>query len=403
MRYDAVGWAAALLLLGGGLCFVPLFDALGYEWCLAIGVAAAFAGAQLSAAATVRWRRRVPTPGADDPGALVLARLYARIAGVVWLMLLPPLVAIVANALRVRNCDLAAGFGWFALLPIPSAAMGVALGMVVALARPWRSLWAPSLAAIGGIFVSALWGLVRYHGTPPAFAYDPFVGYLPGPIYDEDLRIGGALVWARLYHAALALAALATCTLFLDGPTRSLRVRAMRGRPPVLALVVAFAALAAGLHARRARLGFDLDADDLARALGAEKRTAHFVLHYSPRGPYAAHIDEFALDCELRWHQHAQLFQRAPALSVHAFLFDSPAQKRALVGASNTMVTKGWRRETYLHYDGWPQSALAHELAHIFAGQFGDPFLGSSHHSVHVNVALMEGSRSRRSGRSGSR
>lgn len=391
MTYDTLAWAAALLLLGGVLCFVPLFDALGYEWCLAVGVAAAFAGTQLGAAATVRWRRRVPTPTADDAGALVLARLYGRIVGVVWLMLLPPLVAIVANALRVRNCDLGTGLGWFALLPLPSAAMGVALGMVVALARPWRSLWAPSLTAMGGIFVSALWGFVRYHGTPPVFAYDPFVGYLAGPIYDEDLRIGGALVWARLYHAALALTSLATCALFLDGPTRSLRARSVRDRPALLALVVAFTALAVGMHARRARLGFDLDAGDVARALGAEKQTAHFVLHYSPHGPYAARIDEFALDFELRWHQHARLFQRAPALPVHAFLFDSPAQKRALVGASNTMVTKGWRRETYLHYDGWPQPALAHELAHIFASQFGDPLFGSSHHGLHLNVALMEG------------
>src|SRR5262249_21353042 len=155
-----------------------------------------------------------------------------------------------------------------------------------------------------------------------------------------------------LYHAALATTALAACALFLDGATLSLRLGAARRRGALVALVLVAAAGAIGLHASAARLRFALDADDVARALGAEKRTAHFVLHYSPTGPYAPQIDAFALDFEFRWAQHARLFPRAPALPVHAYLFDSPAQERALVGASTTSVTKGSRRETYLHYDG---------------------------------------------------
>jgi hypothetical protein len=376
-------WALASLTVGGALCFVPLFDVLGYEWCLAMAVVGALAGAQLGAVVTTR-QRRLHAPA-------TVARLYGAVVARTWLLLVPPLLAIVANAARVRNCDLAAGLAWFALLPLVSAAMGAAAGVVAGLSFRWRrALW-PSLLAVGAIGCSILYGLVRYYRAPPIFAYDPFVGYFAGALYDEDVRIGRALLWARLYQGTLAATALSACALFLDGATLSVRARAARGRWAPLALTVAVAAFALGLHARRAQLQFELDATDVARALGAEKRTAHFVLHYSPTGPYAKEIDAYAIDFELRWAQHARLFARTPALPVHAFLFDSPAHKRALVGASNTMVTKGWRGETYLHYDGWPQSSLSHELAHIFAATHGDRLLGSSHHGLTFNVGLMEG------------
>jgi hypothetical protein len=384
-------WALALLVLGGALCFVPLFNVLGYEWCLAVAVLAAVAGAHLGAVLTTRARRlRAPAVDVRRPGATV-ARLYAGVVARTWLMMVAPLVVIVGNAARVRNCDLAGGLAWFVMLPLASAAMGAALGVVVGLARPWRRAWAPSLLALGGIVGSIVWALVRYYRTPPISAYDPFFGYFAGALYDEDVGIGAALVWARLYQAALATTALAGCALLLDGTTLALRGRAAGRRWAPLALTVAAAGFALGLHARGAQLRFALDADDVARALGGEKRTAHCVLHYSPTGPYASQIDAFAIDVEFRWAQHARLFARPPSSPIHLFLFDSPAQKRMLVGASNTMVTKGWRGETYLHYDGWPQSSLAHELAHVFATSFGDPLLGSSHHGIHFNIGLMEG------------
>jgi hypothetical protein len=378
------------LLFSVVLWFVPLFDVLGYEWCLAMAVVAAPAGALLGAARATSQRWQSPTASDARPGAIV-ARLYFSVVVRLWLLLIPPLVAIVANAARVRNCDIVAGLAWFALLPLASAAMGAAVGIVAGLARPWRRAGWPSLLAICGIVSSIVWGIVRYYRAPPIFAYDPFVGYFPGALYDEDVRISGAFVWARLYQAVVAATALAVCALFFDGATFAVQARAARGRWAPLALAVAAAAFALGLHARRDQLRFDLDADDVARALGAEKHTPHFVLHYSPTGPYAKSIDAFALDFEFRWAQHARLFPGAPALAVHAFLFDSPIQKRALVGASNANVTKGWRREVYLHYEGWPQLSLPHELAHVFAASFGDPLLGFSHDGIHINVGLAEG------------
>jgi len=127
----------------------------------------------------------------------------------------------------VRNCDFVGGLAWFACLPLMSGAMGAALGVVVGLLRPWRRAWVPSLLAIGGIATSIGWGLLRYWRTPPVFGYDPFVGYFPGALYDEDVAIGRALLWARCYHAAVAGTALAACAMFLDLATLSARARAL--------------------------------------------------------------------------------------------------------------------------------------------------------------------------------
>jgi tetratricopeptide (TPR) repeat protein len=76
---------------------------------------------------------------------------------------------------------------------------------------------------------------------------------------------------------------------------------------------------------------------------------------------------------------------------VHAFLFDSPAQKRALMGASHTFVAKPWRREIYLQHETFPHPVLMHELAHVFAGAFGDPLFGTSRRGATFNVGLIEG------------
>ena len=76
---------------------------------------------------------------------------------------------------------------------------------------------------------------------------------------------------------------------------------------------------------------------------------------------------------------------------MHAFLFDTPAQKRALMGAGHTFIAKPWRREIYLQHDAWPHEVTKHELAHVFAGPFGDPIFGIARRGLAFNVGLIEG------------
>jgi hypothetical protein len=376
-----------LAVVGVALCFVPLFGALGYEWSLAMALAASFAGAAIGAARCTAWR----AAGGGGARGVIVLRLYGGAVASLAIALVLPLAAVLLNGLRVPACDRLGGLGWLVALPLASGAIAAALGVAVGLARAWRGARTAALAAVAAVAFSLVWSLARLYFEPPVFIYDPFVGYVAGAIYDEDVAIPAALGWARLYHAALVVFALAACAALIDPEARVLRWRAARRRRAAIVIAVVAAAVAFGLRARRASLGFDRDADDLDRALGAEKRTPHFVLHYTPNGPYAAQIGAFAIDFEYRWAQHASLFPRAPSGPVDLYLFDSAEQGRALAGVAQTSITKGWRRMILLHYDGWPQPAIAHELGHVFAASFGDPIFGATFDARHIAVGLSEG------------
>jgi len=386
-------WAAVLLAVGAGLCAVPLFDLLGFEFSFVVGIAAAVAGAHLGAQAVWRTRRdqsRADGERADARPLAALAGIWARTTFTVWAMLALPLACVTLNALRVRNCNFSGGLLWYGILPLPSAACGAAAGVCAGLLRSRRRIFA-TLAALAIVLASLGWAAWRFYAAPPIFAYDPFGGYFPGTLYDEEVAIAAPLVWARVYHLTAAAAALALAALFLDGNSLRLRLSAARDRLGVALAALALSAAALVLHASGARLGFQLDANDLARALGAEKQTEHFVLHYSPAGPFAKDIELYAADHEQRWSELAALFGVTPAGRVHSFLFDSTAQKQSLMGAAHTSIAKPWRREIYLQNDGWPHPVLKHELAHVFAGAFGDPIFHAARRDLRFNVGLIEG------------
>jgi hypothetical protein len=388
-------WALSLFWLGVALCFVPLFDLLGYEACFALGLGASVAGAHIGA--TTVWQARAGAARsdrqlADAHPAQAVARWFWRSTATVWVLTLPPLFALTLNALHVRNCDYPGGLRWFAVLPLASAACGSAAGVAAGLlaggAR--RRLW-PTVLAFAILLASVLWAVWRFYATPAIFAYDPFGGYFPGTIYDEEVAIGAPLLWARVWHLTAAASALALCALFLDGQTLRVRLSASRGRTRLALGTLVLCALALTVRSRQAQLGFYLDTRDVQQALGAQRETPHFVLHYSPAGPFAKDLELYVADHEFRYAQLEQLLGVHPDGKVHAYLFDSAAQKQALMGAGHTFIAKPWRKEIYIQAEGWPHSVLMHELAHVFAGRFGDRIFGASRSGIGFNVGLIEG------------
>lgn len=383
-------WGALFGLAACVLAFVPLFDLLAWEFSFVFALLASLAGAHLGAS-TVHDQRaaRTPSEALRDTGRPFRAVLGLWLGTTVrvWMWLLVPLVVISLDALRVRNCAYATGLLWWALLPMFSASMGAAAGVVAGLVTGRRILG--TLLAIAIVLGSVVWAVYRFYAAPPIFAYDPFGGYFPGSLYDEEVAIEAPFLWARGYHFACAAAALAVCAALFDGERLRLSLRRLRFfRGLLAALLVAHAFLFASQHAKH---GFFYTAADVARALGAEKRTPHFVLHYDPKGPFAKDIELYAQDHEFRWAQLKALLGVEPETPVHSFLFDSAERKHQLMGAAHTFIAKPWRREIYLQADGWPHPVLMHELAHVFGGRFGDPIFGVSRSGVRLNVGLIEG------------
>lgn len=277
-----------------------------------------------------------------------------------------PLLLGVANALRVRNCNLGAGLAFFALLPASTAVFAAIVGAQAALLLPRRGRLAAHAIVVG----SFAWSLARLYVDPPVFALDPFGGFFPGPIYDEALRPPDTL-WrfraANLVWVA-ALAAVAHAVLVRRASGRWAR------RPTTLAVGLAAAAL--GLWGARGALGFHRGADDVRRELDRTTRSAHFVVHSDPRAEDAATLQRFHDDLEFRYAQLVRLLGAEPAGPVEVFRFPSAAAKKRLVGAGGTLFTRPWRRQIFLNDEPFPSPRLRHELAHVFAAAFGDPVFG---------------------------
>lgn len=390
-------WLLAHAGLAAGLCFTPLFNLLGYEFCLALGLLVSLGGAHLGSLAVglARERDEAMLLGLRAPLPALLG-LLARAAGAALALLVLPLALISLNALRVRNCDYLEGLAFFAIMPVASAILASATGVLWALAVPRRAL--ATLLALLTVIASLGLSLYRFYAAPPIFAYDPFAGYFPGTLYDEAITIQRAFLWYRLYNLLWLLAAVLLAARAFDPSAlrvaRGARART-RARPPTGATVVVLAG-ALALTWFRAPLGFLHDERSIRAALGGATRTPHFEIVH-PRELEPRLLELYAQDHELRYAQLSALLGVAPR-RITSFIFRSEEEKRRLMGAERTFIAKPWRGEVYLQELGFPHRVLKHELAHVFAREFGDRLLGVSlrwrmrplpHPSF--NVGLIEG------------
>jgi tetratricopeptide (TPR) repeat protein len=322
-----------------------------------------------------------------------------------------PLALLLLNGLRVRNCAYLTGLSFFAIMPVASSLCAAALGTACGLATR-RRLLGPALAVLG-VLLSLAWAGQRFLGSPAIYAYDPFFGYFPGALYDEEVAIHAPFLAARLTHAAWIAAALCLCALLLRGRGLTLALPPWRQRRGLLCATLILLALAVGLRLRQGALGVYRDAAAIEDTLSAERRTAHFVLRYTPGGAVSREIDLIAREHELRYQQlretlgveplwrHAWLGRllhfpnrhedRLGRPVVVSYLFESAAQKQSLMGAAGTYIAKPWRREIYLQHEAWPHPVLKHELAHVFLGAAGDRLLRLSMHGALPNQGMIEG------------
>jgi tetratricopeptide (TPR) repeat protein len=360
----AVVWAALLAGLAGVLCFVPLFDVLGYDFGFALGMAAAFACVDVGQG--VASRTRAATAEAPEPRAV--GRQVGTAVAISLGLLMTPLLLSLANGLRVRNCNLLAGLGFFALLPVGTALFAAPAGVLAGLLAPRRGrLLAWALPAI-----SLAWTGYRLYADPAVFAFDPFGGYFPGPIYDEALRPPLRLLHFRLTNLVWIGGAV---TLAMATLGRGLDPRRWRRWP--LAAAVPLVAAGVVLFAQRGPLGFHIRRPDLEAALDRTMTTEHFVLRYaSSEAKTPADLELQAEDLEFRYHQLVETLGVEPAGPVTVWEFPSAELKKELVGAGRTLYARPWTREIFFQSDRFPAGHLRHELAHVFAGAFGDRLFG---------------------------
>ena len=360
------------------LCFLPLFDVLGFERAFVTGLIAAPIAAAIGVGA-VRQARRA---GGDDLGRIFGATVVA--AG----LLAVPTVAAGAIVELVRQpCSPGEGALFVLLCAGGGTVFGAAAGVCAATVGPHRAL--PPLL-ITAIFAADLaTALARLYNEPQIFVYSFAFGFWPGSLYDENLPITVALWGQRGLTALVAGAMVAWFRSVTDRP--SLLVFRAPPRPLSVVAAAALTACAWATNHHGAELGFAKDRTTIEAALARHVDRPTYALRVDP-SISAAQLSRLEDDVALRYQQLERFFHTRPDGPIRIYVYRSTDQKKQLMGASRTQIARPWSREIHIHGFEFPHRTLKHELAHVFAGALASgPFAVPAAAGVLVNVGVVEG------------
>ena len=382
------GWMAFAGLLGGGclLVLLPLLGQPGLELGLGVSALLTVAGTVLGVAAADQAKvpPRPSVPRVEPPapiGAVSMAIGAAWILGLVGAAV--AFTVAVVSTLLGTPCNPWAQTSLYLLLVAPTALLAAATGVFCRTLLPrWPGTAALALLLFAAASAWTLWPIAT---GPQVYAFNFFLGWFPGPLYDEALRVRPPLLWFRLetllWAAVLGLWAM---LLFVAPGRSSAGVR--RRVLPLLALSLAALGL---LELHAVDLGLRASEMQLQETLGGHTETTHAELYYPAEKP-AEQVERLRRDVEFRWEQVSQFLGGAPAEKVRVYVFRSAAEKGRLIGASHTQVTK--RLALYLNDAPFPLPVLEHEMAHALASRYGDgPFGTTSRFRLLPVMGVVEG------------
>ena len=348
-------WTVGIAALG----FVPGFDGPTYPLGIVVGVTLGVVGALASANAAARRVRsepNAPRGRALPTGVVAALRLFLLASGVALL-----------HGARVGFCDLGDDLLRWLLGPGAGAVAAGVWGALAGVAVPGRKAWRWSLAVALPVasYGVSLW---RFYTTPMVFAFDHFVGYFAGTLYDTEL---GPL--DRLWTYRLATFGFVLCAGWLVtsvSPKDRLEFRSTARA----AWGVAGALLAVVVTLRGPQFGHYQTVSSIQEVLHHRVDSPRCSVLFGPLVPvYSAEL--LAWECSAHVSELERYFEvRAPDKTT-VYLFQSAEQKAWLMGARHVYVAKPWREEIYVQAQGFPHPVLRHELAHVVAGRLGEgPF-----------------------------
>lgn len=352
-RRAVMGWWVTLATVGLALTWLPLLDQPGYELASGLTLMLTFLGGGFAI-----------TAARAQPGTLTSAAALA-------LATLPSLVLATLRTRFGSPCDPFASVAFVPLLILPTAALTAVFGaLATRITRRWWLAFLVYLGLVALTAVATIWPLIA---GPQVFAFNHLGGYLPGPLYDEELSVPASLLWFRAGTVCLAV-----------GVGALLEQQRRRG--------LAFAAIFVVIEASGTTLGFRMSDEALARALGGVVETDGLVLHY-PSGLTDTEVSRVLGDVRFRSHQISEFFGAPPPGKVTVWLYRSAEEKQRLVGAAHTQFAKPWRREVHVNGLGFPHPVIKHELVHAMAAPWGAPPFGvaASLLGLEPHVGVIEG------------
>lgn len=324
---------------------MPLFNALGYESSLALGVVLPFFLGLL--------------------GATTLTRAE-KFSSALFALLAPPLVMLV-NMLFVKNCSYFEGLGFYAL------SVGCGSLFAYALMRFLKSLnFKFAIPAYVSLYVGILIlpTLYRFYFTPQIFFFNHIFGFFSGAIYDDAIELERRYVLFRV-ETLLISAFLLLYSFRHKFSTRDLIV-----------LTISFAPLILPFELGSDELGFTSSRATLSKTLAPIDEDGHWRMNIQTDSLTRARA-RLRLERELRDLKQTLALDTLPNISV--FIYSNADEKRRFTGAENVEFAKTWRDEIHITEQSF-SSTIRHELAHILFARYGISGLGLSN-----SIGLVEG------------
>lgn len=358
-------WVGISSLVSIFLALTPGFDALAYFFCLVIAPVLSIASGNL-AISNVQQAKQLGDTRPQSPWRILSHSLLLSLN-----LTLVPLAIISANILRVKVCDYGSGLLFYLVGPVMSAVFGTAIGHGLGLAL--RSGLGATLSFIGLILLSCGQLLWHFYHHPTIFAYNPYIGFISGAVYDDVIHIGHTFLLYRLNNVFQALAFLFCAQIYF---ARSRRPAHQSHDKPRIAFWTRFAlalstVVSLFFYLQRGSIGYEIERGHIETELSGIYQTKHFVIYYPQNVPYfKKNIALIAEDHEFRFTQLTQELATVVPYKIRSYLYTNNSQKRRLMGADKVQIAKPWLGEIHLTRPEYGAEVLKHELAHIFAANF---------------------------------
>lgn len=264
------------------------------------------------------------------------------------------LLAFISNAF-LQICPISDGLLFYPVITIPSFLIGIILG-IFAYSISQRFSY---VLFIFLWFIVLLAPLGEIYANPQVYFYNPFIGFFPGTIYDEDIYVSWTLIFYRILNLIFFFAifySINSRKFYTIKNVRIIRVLL------VIITVVSFSLL-------KPYLGFSTDVKRLINELNGKIETDHFVIVY-PQELNESELNNLILSHEFAFNELSEKLEQPYKSKIFSFVFKDGAQKGKLFGANNADVAKPWLGQIYVNYTNY-RSTLEHELAHIFSADYG--------------------------------
>jgi tetratricopeptide (TPR) repeat protein len=351
---------------------VPLFNYLGYEFSALIGLLCGL----VAGINTIAWVRRDYLAPEQDSATMYVVSVRAAIAVNVALVLIP-LGVMCVNAFFVKNCSLLEGFKFFLLIPVPTAILASVLGgffFIIFKSKPsaWYVLF---------LVLYLTYALGVGYFTPQVFIYNHMIGFFPGLTYDEALSVPSTLWIYRLLTGLLSIVVFCISSVIVSKAKReetfAKKIRSFVSvykDKTVLYVICLSLIIMVGAYSFGGKLGMCSTDNFVREELGSKFETNHFVIFYSKSAIDELRIKWIACEHEFRFDQITKELGIAPAGKITSFIYPSQEEKKRLIGAGGTNISKPWRKEIHINYESL-DATLKHELVHAVAADIGIPVL----------------------------